>query len=228
MDLFIIFLRTLFIYFFILVIMRLMGKREIGKLSVIDLVVSIMIAEIAVIVIEETNRPLVNGLVPIATLMAVQILMAYASLKSEKLRHLVDGKPVVLVEHGQIRDREMARNRYNLDDLLMQLREKNVYNLADVEFAILEPSGKLSVRLKPGKEMPTREELGIRPVSAGGLPLPLIVDGKVKDENLAQIGQTRFWLKNQIQRYGAREFREVAFCSIDSTGHLFVDLKDPR
>jgi len=145
------FFRTLFMYFFILMVMRLMGKREIGKLSVFDLVVSIMIADLAVIFIENGDQPVIQGILPIVTLMVTQIALSYLSLKNQTVRHLVDGKPAVLIEDGKIREKEMARNRYNLDDLMAQLREKNIDNIADVEFAILETSGKLSVFPKEEK-----------------------------------------------------------------------------
>ncbi|GAB7386514.1 DUF421 domain-containing protein [Bacillaceae bacterium] len=220
-----IFLRTLFLYFFILLIMRLMGKREIGKLSVIDFVVSMMIADMAVIVIEDIRKPLFNGLLPITTLLAIQVLLAYLSLKNERIRHFVDGRPSVLIERGKINEKEMARARYNMDDLLTQLREKNIANIADVEFAILETSGKLSVFPKEEKKPVTREDLNIRPVYSG-MPLTLIIDGKVLDRNLEKIDKTRFWLKNEIQKRGIHDFKQITYCSIDHQGTLYIDRKE--
>lgn len=225
MDILIIFLRTVLIYFVVFLMLRLMGKREIGKLSLFDLVISIMIAEIAVFVLEDSGKPLMDGIVPMATLVLIQILIAYITLKNRTLRILFDGKPSVIIKEGMIDRDEMKKQRYNLDDLMLQLRQNKIMNVADVEFAILEPSGKLSVLEKKEKEA-VKDEPGLQgTIRYEGLPLPLIMDGKVQDDNLEKIGKTRFWLKNQLQIKGARDFKEVFYCSIDHRGRLFLDRK---
>ncbi len=124
MEYTVIILRTIFIYFVVYIVLRLMGKREIGKLTIFDLVISIMIAEIAVIVLEDTKRPLSEEILPIAVLMVLQIGIAWLTLKSRKMRLLFDGKPSILIEKGKLNRDEMKKQRYNLDDLLVQLREK--------------------------------------------------------------------------------------------------------
>lgn len=217
------FFRTILIYLIVFLMMRVMGKREIGKLSIFDLVISIMIAEIAVFVLEDMNKPLIEGVLPMITLVLVQLLIAYLSLKNEKLRRWFEGKPSSIVEHGRLDQEEMKRQRYNLDDLLLQLRENKIMNLADVEFAILEPSGKLTVKEKMPKEAPPVE--GNPPFRYEGLPLPLIMDGKVQDESLDKLGKTRFWLKSELQDRGVKEFKEVFFCSVDHRGKWFIDKK---
>lgn len=224
-DLTIMLLRTLFLYFVILFVYRVMGKREIGKLSVFDFVVSFMIADIAVFAIEDPEMPLITGLGPIAVLVFTQIGISYLSLKSRKLREIVDGKPSIIIEKGKINEQEMRRQRYNFDDLLTQLREKNITNIADVEFAVLETSGKLSVIKKPEKESITPEAIGIK-VENGGIPLPVIIDGEVIDENLEKIGKTRLWLKQRLKAYGTTDFQKVFFASVDEKGEMFVDLRD--
>jgi len=231
MELLTIFMRTVFIYFTVFIVMRIMGKREIGKLSVFDLVISIMIAEIAVFVIEDIKRPLAEGLVPIVTLVAIQIGIAFVSLKNRTIRQWFDGPPSIIIEKGKINRDEMRKQRYNLDDLMIQLRQNNVTNVADVEFAILETTGKLTVLRKDDSEAAAEKpgELGDLPDKPQfryeGLPLPLIMDGKVQDDNLQKIEKTRFWLKNQIQAKGVSEFKDIFFCSIDHRGNLFVDRK---
>lgn len=222
MDVLTIFLRTLLIYFVIILIMRIMGKREIGKLSVVDLVVSIMIAEIAVFVIEDPEKPLLQGILPMATLLAVQLIMAYISLKSQTIRLWFDGRPSIIIRNGKIDQEEMKKQRYNLDDLLLQLRENKIMNVADVEFAILETSGKLTVQEKPTVSKSKADASNIR---YEGLPIPLIMDGKVQDDNLEKLGKTRFWLKNRLQEKGVNEFKDVFFCTIDYRGQLFVNKK---
>lgn len=229
MDILTIFLRTVLIYFVVFLMLRLMGKREIGKLSLFDLVISIMIAEIAVFVLEDVKKPIMDGIVPMATLVLIQIFIAYVTLKNRNLRVLFDGKPSVIIKQGLIDREEMKKHRYNLDDLMQQLRQNKIMNVADVEFAVLEPSGKLSVVEKSLKAKETEtaiDEQGLKgTIRYEGLPLPLIMDGKVQDDNLEKIGKTRFWLKNQLQFKGARDFKEVFYCSIDHRGRMFLDRK---
>jgi uncharacterized membrane protein YcaP (DUF421 family) len=229
MDILTIFLRTVLIYFVVFLMLRLMGKREIGKLSLFDLVISIMIAEIAVFVLEDVEKPVMDGIIPMATLVLIQIIIAYVTLKNRNLRILFDGKPSVIIKQGLIDREEMKKHRYNLDDLMQQLRQNKIMNVADVEFAVLEPSGKLSVVEKSlkAKEAETAiDEQGLKgTIRYEGLPLPLIMDGKVQDDNLEKIGKTRFWLKNQLQFKGARDFKEVFYCSIDHRGRMFLDRK---
>jgi uncharacterized membrane protein YcaP (DUF421 family) len=255
MDLTLLLFRTLLMYFFVLVMLRLMGKREIGKLSVFDLVISIMIAEIAVIAID-SERPLLHSVAPIALLVLTQMGLAYLSLKSRRLRQLFDGKPSVLISDGKLNWREMRKQRYTLDDLAVQLRENQVLSVDDVQLAVLEPTGKLSVIPKDsqsaGSSSPSRGGADGPPKSSpqassrragenGGkkekadnrpkiryelLPVPLIMDGEVQDENLQRIGKTRFWLKRELKRHGVNRFGDVFYCSVDHRGKLFVDRKD--
>ncbi len=226
MDLVTLVLRTVFVYFFILILMRLMGKREIGKLSIFDLVVSIMIAELGVLTLENIQTPLLMGLIPIVILFFTQLGLSYLTLRSEKIRLLVDGKPSVLIEHGRIREDEMKKQRYNLDDLLMQLRENDVHSLSQVEFAILEPSGKLTVFEKEKERAVTKEDLGLS-VQQFDMPLILIKDGDVQETNLHKLGRNRFWLKKELKkRIGRSGFKDISFCSIDPNGEWYIDVVD--
>lgn len=228
MDIWIIFLRTVLIYFVVFIMLRIMGKREIGKLSLFDLVISIMIAEIAVFVLEDSSKPLITGLVPMLTLVLIQLGVAYLTLKNESIRRLFDGKPSVLINKGNLDREEMKKQRYNLDDLIVQLRQQRVMNVGDVEFAILEPSGKLSVFEKQSIHQKGDDEEfnSCTPkIRYAGLPVPLIMDGKVQDGNLAEIGQTRFWLKKELQEKGVEDFKDVFYCSVDHKGQLYIDRK---
>lgn len=215
---------TMLMYFFIFLSMRIMGKREIGKLSVFDLTISIMIAEIAVFIIDDAKRPLYEGLVPMATLVLIQVLIARLSLRSRKMRLLVDGKPSVIISGGKLHRKEMRKQRYNIDDLLLQLRGQNINSPADVEFAILETSGQLTVVKKTKDDYSSSK---ITPdttkIRYEGLPVPLIMDGKVQNANLELIGKNRFWLRSQIREKGVRDFRDVFLCSIDHKGTVYVD-----
>lgn len=219
-------LRTIFIYYFVLFIMRLMGKREIGKLSVFDLVVSIMIAELAVVSIEDTNVSLIKGLIPIVTLMLTQVAMSFLLLKSSSMRYFFEGKPSVIIKNGQILEKEMAKHRYNLADLLLQLREKDVEKIADVEFAILETSGKLSVILKDSAKTVSKGDLGMSSPGDSHLPVSVIIEGEVQDEGLSEIGKSPLWLKNEVKKQGYDNFEDIFLAVYHSDGKLFIDRKD--
>ncbi|WP_336774423.1 DUF421 domain-containing protein [Paenibacillus sp. MMO-58] len=237
-------LRTVLIYFVVFLIMRFMGKREIGKLSVFDLVISVMIAEIAVIVIEDVERSMWEGILPMVVLLIIQIGIAFIALKNRTVRLWFDGKPSVIIAKGKLNRDVMRKQRYNLDDLLLQLRENKISTVADVEFAILETTGKLSVVEKEKEENKAQEEPKdqaaektiLKPQSQTQgrfrfemLPIPVIMDGKVQDENLAKMDKTRFWLKNVLQEQGVHDFKEVFLCTIDHKGKLFIDTdKKPR
>ncbi|MBY3621791.1 DUF421 domain-containing protein [Acinetobacter sp. CUI P1] len=247
-------LLTVLMYFFIFLCMRIMGKREIGKLSVFDLTISIMIAEIGVFVIEDIHRPIYEGLVPMATLVIIQVLVAMISLKSRTVRLMMDGKPSILISGGKLHRGEMRKQRYNIDDLLQQLRGQNIASPADVEFAILEPSGQLTVFEKDkglsssnqtgnsssvaennktdadsdADENSQKVKLPKNKIRYEGLPIPLIMDGKVQDHNLEMIGKTRFWLRTQIRQKGVSDFKDVFLCSIDHKGRVYVDSLDNK
>lgn len=201
--------RTLILYALILVIFRMMGKREIGNLSILDLVVFIMIAEMAVIAIEDTKDPLLHTIVPMVLLMFIQISLAFLSLKNKKFRDMVDGHPSLIINRGKIDRYEMKKHRYNYDDLMVQLREKNVRNIADVEFAILETSGKLSVfEREKNKD--------------GEITIPLILEGDIQIENLKQVNQTEEWLMKNLEKRGYHSIDEIAFCSFQR-GQFYID-----
>ncbi|WP_408636399.1 YetF domain-containing protein [Paenibacillus baekrokdamisoli] len=226
--------------------MRFMGKREIGKLSVLDLVISVMIAEIAVIVIEDTKRPLMDGLLPMILLMGIQIGLAFLTLKNRKLRLWFDGKPTVIIERGKINRDAMNKQRYNLDDLMVQLRENQVSTVADVEFAFLETTGKLSVIQKEKPQSSSSQQQSSATSASGNgsqqppsitklakpfpknfrfesLPVPLIMDGKVVSDNLESLGKDRFWLNNQLRQKGITDLKQVFLCTLDHKGKLFID-----
>ncbi|GGD54825.1 DUF421 domain-containing protein [Paenibacillus nasutitermitis] len=240
MDLWEITLRTVFIYFMVFLTLRFMGKREIGRLSVFDLVISVMIAEIAVIVIEDTKRPLLDGLLPMAVLVAIQICTALLTLKSQTMRSWFDGKPSVVIQGGKLDRKEMRKQRYNLDDLMLQLRENKIGTVADVEFALLETSGKLSVIEKPrsspsldeaeqGEQQPGRSKRSQAPdpfpknFRFESLPVALIMDGKLQKDNLELLGKDRFWLNNQLRQNGVYDVKKVFLCTIDHKGKIYID-----
>jgi len=200
-------------YFLIIVIFRLMGKREIGEMSLLDLVVFLMITEVAVIAIEDSKISLIQAIVPMVFLMIIQISLAKLSLKIPKLRKLVDGKPTIIIHKGKVDERAMKSQRYNFDDLLLQLREKGIFSLEEVDFAILESSGKLSVMKKNSSKETTV------------IPLPLILDGVIQDENLSYLNIREDWFLEQLQLQGYPDYRGISYCSLYQ-GAFTVDEKD--
>jgi uncharacterized membrane protein YcaP (DUF421 family) len=209
--------RTFFIYLIIIMVYRFMGKREIGQLSIVDFVVSIMIAELAVISIESPEKPMIHSLIGIGVLLTAQIAFAYVSLKSERLREIIDGKPSVIIDRGKIDEGEMKKQRYNFADLLIQLRENGVSKVSDVEFAILEPTGKLSVIKKDEEQDDGDNAL---------YPLPLVLDGRIQDEHLKRLGKTEWWLRQELKKIGYKELKKISFCSLEADGIFFIDSKD--
>ncbi|WP_427126225.1 DUF421 domain-containing protein [Priestia megaterium] len=216
MELLIMVARTVLLYVVVLIIFRVMGKREIGELSILDLVVFIMIAEMAVMAIENPKDPLLYSILPMLTLLIIQIGLAIWSLKSNRMRNFIDGKPSIIIENGKINEHEMKRQRYNFNDLLVQLRDKNIKNVADVEFAILESSGRLSVFEKD-------QQSGEK----GNLNLPFIIDGIIQEEHLLHEHQTTEWLKAELAKLGYSNLDKISYCSYDN-GKFFIDLVDVK
>ena len=186
MEIFTIFIRTLFFYFFIFIIYRLMGKREVGQVGIIDLIVSILIAELVVISIENYDKSVFISLVPILTLTILQLVLAYLTLKKPKIRSFLDGNPSVIIKNGKLNYKEMMRQKYNLDDLLIQMREKGYRSIEEVEYAILENNGTLSIFNKKKETTP--------------LPLPLILDSAIQSDTLKQLKKTEKWVYDILEK----------------------------
>ncbi|MGG0255470.1 DUF421 domain-containing protein [Bacillus toyonensis] len=209
--------RTMLLYIIILIIFRLMGKREIGELSVLDLVVFIMLGEMAVVAIENTDKSLWHQLVPMTFLMCIQIILSVISLKFQRFRHLIEGEPAILINAGKIDEKKMRKQRYNIDDLMMQLREQGVGDVRDVEYAILEPSGKLSVFQKQ-KSKKSKNDTPI-------FTLPLIIDGEIQSNHLQMIEHTDEWLIEKLKNLGYNDITQILYGSFQN-GQFFVDLKE--
>lgn len=199
LDLLIIGYRTVLFYVLIVFFMRIMGKREVGELSVIDIVVFLIIAEVAAFALDSPEERLIEAIVPIIVLVSIQLITSFISLKSKKFRDLVDGDPSTLIRDGKIIEAEMRRQRYNLDDLFQQLREQKVGSVRDVTYAFLEPSGNLTVFIKGD----------IQPA------LALISDGVIQGRHLALIGKTEEWLCDELKKQGIADITQIFYCSYE-------------
>ena len=175
--------KTVFMYFFIIFVHRLMGKKEVGQLSIVDLIVSILMAELIALSIQEDKKSLLISVIPILVLVGVQMLISYITLKSDKLRNIIDGKPIVIIKNGKLNFTEMSKLRYSLDDLLTQLRLQGVKSIDKVKYAVLENNGNLSVFN-----------------DNSDYPLPLILDGVIDYSVLKEIKKDYNWLINILKK----------------------------
>ena len=208
MDLISISIRTIIFYFIILLAYRIMGKREVGQLGVTDLTVSILIAEIVAISIENFNDTLLLALIPIIILVSLELLFAYLSVKSKKLRDIFDGNPSIIIKNGQINYKEMVKLRYSLDDLLVQLRQNEIKSIDEVEYAFLEPNGKLSIFKYKSN------------ISKKIYPMPLIIDGIVDKKTLKEINKNKKWLDNEVLKYDLKI--EDIFYAFSKNNKLYI------
>ncbi|MBX6350638.1 MAG: DUF421 domain-containing protein [Clostridia bacterium] len=208
-------------YGVLLALLRLMGKREVSSFTPLDLVVSIMLADAAIISIEEDRIPVAVGLVPVAVLAGLQILFAELTLRSRRARLWIEGRPAIVVRDGRVDERELRRQRMNLDELLSNLRLHKVPRVEDVACAVLEPSGRLSVVPKSSAAPPSARDLGLEPPDAS-LPFALVVDGAVDRDGLRALGADLAWLSQALGQAGVTDRREVLLALFDPSGRLFV------
>ena len=207
--------RALILYILVVIVMRIMGKRQIGQLQPFELVIAIMISELAAVPMQNTGIPLVYGIIPILTLLILQLLISYLSIKSIRFRALICGKPAILIEKGRIRESELRKEMYTLNDLLEQLRINNCPNVSDVEYAILETNGQLSVIPKSQKRPLTPEDMNIQP-QAEGIVVDLIIDGRVLSNNLRIAGKDMQWLQTQLRSQHFTDPSEVFYACVDN------------
>ena len=215
----IIFFRAIVLYIIVLVVMRLMGKREIGQLQPFELAIAIMIADLATIPMADTGVPITNGIVPILGLLVMHLLISTINLKSMKAKEIICGKPRILVYRGKIDEKALKKERFTLNELQERLRDKNIVNISDVEYAILETNGQISVIEKPNKRNTIPEDFGINP-EYEGLPYDLVVDGKIMTDNLKILGKDYSWLEKEVLKFGYKP-EEALIVTIDGKGQIF-------
>ncbi|QNU68353.1 DUF421 domain-containing protein [Ruminiclostridium herbifermentans] len=223
----VVFIRTIILYTIVIVAMRIMGKRQIGELQPFELAVAIMISDLASVPMQNTGIPLLHGIIPILTMLAIQISISFITLKSKKVRDIICGKPSVLISAGKINEDVFQKELYTLNDLLEQLRTKDIYNIADVEFAILESNGQLSVVPKASKRSVTPEDLNIN-AKYEAPATELIIDGELIKENLKRLDYDRSTLEYELKKMGINSIKDVLFASIDCQGKLFCQAKERK
>lgn len=217
------FIRSIVLYLIVLIVMRLMGKREIGQLQPFELAIAIMIADLASIPMSDIGIPISNGIIPIMGLLVMHLIISILNLKSTRIRELICGKPTILIYQGKIDEKKLKKERFTLNELEEKLRSKNVTNLGDVEFAILETSGDVSVIQKPNKRNTIPEDFNIMP-DYEGIPYNLVIDGKVMSENLKKIGKNYNWLKKQTNKFQMNP-EEALIVTINAKENIFCQKK---
>ncbi|MBQ2938592.1 MAG: DUF421 domain-containing protein [Clostridia bacterium] len=218
------FFRSILLYILVLVVMRLMGKREIGQLQPFELTIAIMIADLASIPMADSGIPISNGIIPILGLLVMHMIISIINMKSIKAREIICGKPSILIHRGKIDEKALKKERFTINELQERLRGNGVVNLGDVEYAILETNGEVTVIQKPEKRNTIPEDFNIIP-EYEGIPYDLVVDGKIMDKNLKVIGKNREWLKKQVEKFKMRP-EDALVVTLDGKGQIFCQKKE--
>ena len=218
------FFRAIVLYIIVLVVMRLMGKREIGQLQPFELAISIMIAALASTPMTEIGIPITNGIIPILGLLIMHLIISIINMKSIKAREIICGKPRILIYRGKIDEKALIKERFTINELEERLRGNNIMNLGDIEYAILETSGQVTVIPKPEKRNVIAEDLNITP-EYEGIPYDLVVDGKVMNKNLKKIGKDYNWLKKEVRKFNMNP-EEALIVTYDGKGQIFCQKKE--
>ena len=217
----IVFFRTLIVYFSLLAAMRLMGKRQLGEMELSEFIVAALIADLASHPLQDIGIPMLNGLIPIFTLFCLEVVISGVSLRHVRLRGVLYGRPSVIISHGKIRQSEMRKNRFTLDELTQELRNQSILDIATIEYAILETNGQLNIVLQPADRPATAGQLGIAAPDTG-YPTIVINDGRVLSENLARAGYNDAWLQKQLNAAKIASPQKVYLMTVDGTGGVYV------
>lgn len=217
------FVRSIILYVIVLVVMRLMGKREIGQLQPFELAIAIMIADLASVPMSEVGIPIINGIIPILSLLVMHLIISFVNLKSIKMRQLICGKPSILIYRGKINEDIMIKERFTINELQERLRTNNISSISDVEYAILETSGQISVIEKPNKRNTKPEDFNIMP-EYEGMSYDLVIDGVIMYENLKILNKDYKWLKNQVNKFKI-EPEDALLVTINGNNDIFCQEK---
>ena len=217
-------LRTIIVFLSIYAAMRLMGKRQLGELEPSELVVAVLMTDMAAHPLQDIGIPLLNGLLPIAILVSCELIISWLGLKSSTFRTLCFGKPSILMENGKIREEALKDNRFTLDELSEELRNQGVTDFRTVRSAVLETDGTLNVLLNADAQPVTAGQMGLKPADPG-LPVSVISDGRIEKGNLTLLGKSEDWLMAELRRQGLSSPREVYYMTIDALGEIYLQRK---
>lgn len=218
-------IRAIFAYIALFALTRIMGKREISQMSFFDYTVGISIGSITANLALDRTQSFLSILPALIVFCVFEILLSYISLKSVTFRRIVDGSSTILVKNGKVMERALFKTRMNMDDLMIKLREKNAFKLADVEFALLEPDGQVSVLLKSSKQPVTPSDMNIQ-TQYMGLPDMVIEEGRIIGDRLREKELTQSWLMAKLAEQGVYDLSKVMYAQVDTSGNLYVDFYD--
>ncbi len=219
-------LRTLIIYIIISVVLRCMGKRQVGELELSDLVATLLLSELAALPIADHNMPLFNALLPILAVLALEIIITYLKTKWNPLKKLLEGKPSILINRGKIDQQELEKMRISIEELLSECRLQGYGDLSDINYAILEQEGQLSIIPCASKQALCPEDIRIT-TKDRGLAHPVIMDGEIHDAHLSMIGRDRIWLKKECGKRGC-ETKDVFLMTVDDAGDISFTRKEKK
>ena len=218
------FIRTIILYISVMVAIRIMGKRQIGELQPSELVITIMLGDLASVPMQETGIPILNGITPIVTLVFLEVMLSVIALKSRRARKIISGNPSVIINDGKIDYKELRRLRFNVDDLLEELRSKDIVNINDVQAALIDTNGACCVILKAKKRPVTPEDLNLSPKEEE-IPYTLVSDGEIIRENLKKIGQDEMWLYKKLKKRSVR-VSDVLYASYTKSGRFEIQRRN--
>lgn len=223
----VIFFRTIILYFAVVMALRLMGKRQVGQLQPSELVIAIMISEVASIPMQNIGVPLFSGIIPVLTLIIAEVILSFIGLKNQKIRRILTGRPSILIQKGKVKEKELRKTRFSVEDLLEELRINNYPDITEVEYAILETNGRLSIVPKTEARPVTVKDMNIN-APPTQLTYIVIADGVVDTKMLKRANKDINWLKKQLSYQNVQNHKDVLLAVIDSNGGLFVQKKEPR
>ena len=222
------FFRTIILYLLLMVGLRLLGKRQIGELEPSELVLTLIISDLAAVPMQDFGIPLVNGVFPIVVLLCLSMILSFINLKSVRFRAILCGKPAIIIRDGQLVQQAMSKTRLTIDELYEQLRGQGITDLKSVKYAILETNGRISALPYTQENPATPKALGIQVQDETLLPILLINDGRVMGENLRSSGRDRTWLEQQLKARDIRSPKEVFLLSVDEAGKVECVKKEVR
>lgn len=211
-------IRTIIVYFYLIIAMRLTGKRQIGQMQMSEFVTALLLSELAALPIADLSIPLFSSLIPIILLLCLEISIPFLANKIPIFKKMIDGTPSIIIKKGQLDQNELERLRLSVDELLSELRLKNITDISDVEYAILEQNGQLSVITRTELDTVTKKDLGIHPPESG-FAHPLIISGHLSNFNLSLTGKNKKWVKKQL---GSKKIKDILLFTIDDSGQINI------
>lgn len=221
----IIILRTVIVYFVLMLFLRLLGKRQLGEMELSEFVVAALIADLAAHPLEEAGQPMLPPLLAIAVLSALELLTAFVSMRSIRVRALLYGRPCLIIDHGKLNQTEMRRNRFTADELMQAIRSSGILDINEVQYAILETNGTLNVIPIAEAQPATAGQMGVA-TAQPGYPSVIVSDGRIIDDNLTHLGYDRKWLDRQLREHGRSDPKQVFLMTADEAGNVFFCAKE--